>query len=75
MYPMAFTREGDKIIIKDLNGGQGIVGRLVDMGLNVGSEAVVVRNQNTGPLIVSVKGSNIALGRGLAMKIFVDNVR
>ncbi|AEH07462.1 FeoA family protein [Methanothermococcus okinawensis] len=72
MYPIAFAREGEKVIVREIDGGHGVVGKLTDMGLNIGSEAIVVRNQNTGPLVVSIKGSNIALGRGLAMKILVN---
>jgi ferrous iron transport protein A len=74
MYPLAFAKEGQEVIIKGINAGYGAIQRLSSMGLNIGAKLTVVRNQN-GPVIVSTKGSNIAIGRGLAMKIMVEECR
>ena len=71
MYPLAFAKEGEEVIVKSINAGHGAMQRLFSMGINIGSRLKVVRNQY-GPIIVSAKGSNIAIGRGLAMKIIVD---
>ncbi|NPA62601.1 MAG: ferrous iron transport protein A [Methanococci archaeon] len=71
MYPLAFTKEGEEVIVKKIDAGAGATQRLTSMGINVGSKLKVVRNQN-GPVIVSVRGSNIAIGRGLAMKIMCE---
>ncbi len=72
MFPLAFVGEGKRVVLKYFAGGHGIFRKLVDMGLNPGSEIFVVRNQMAGPLIISVKGGQIALGRGIAMKIYVE---
>ncbi|UXM85046.1 FeoA family protein [Methanococcus aeolicus] len=71
MFPLALAKEGDKVIIKDTGGRLGIATKLTDMGLTLNCKVVVVRNQRAGPLIVFSKGTNIAIGRGIAMKILV----
>ncbi|AAB98558.1 conserved hypothetical protein [Methanocaldococcus jannaschii DSM 2661] len=72
MYPLAFAKEGEEVIVKKIDAGCGAMQRLVSMGINIGSKLKVIRNQN-GPVIISTKGSNIAIGRGLAMKIMVED--
>ena len=55
--------------------GQGwrLVKRLTDMGLTPGTHVTVVQSALFhGPLEVLVRGSRLALGRGMAAKIFVD---
>ena len=47
--------------------------RLEDMGLTPGTEVTVVRSAPfRGPLEVSVRGSKLAIGRGMAERIFVE---
>ena len=55
--------------------GRGFEKRLMDMGLTPGTEVLVVKSAPfQGPLEVSVKGSRLALGRGMAERIFVVRV-
>jgi len=70
--PLAFVGEGTRVIIREILGGKGMLRRLTEMGLSPGSEITVLRNQMAGPLIVSVKGFQLVLGRGIAMKIQVE---
>ncbi len=42
------------------------------MGLVPGAEIEVLRNSLHGPFLISVKGSRIALGRGMAQDIVVE---
>ena len=52
--------------------GRGFEKRLMDMGLTPGTEVMVVKSATFhGPLEISVKGSRLALGRGMAKRIFV----
>lgn len=46
-------------------------GRLAAMGLVPGTELEVLRNTPHGPFLISVKGSRIMLGHGMARKIQV----
>ncbi len=48
--------------------------RLLDMGLVPGTRVMVLNNQNRGPMLVEVRGSKMALGRGLASKILVYKI-
>jgi DtxR family Mn-dependent transcriptional regulator len=47
--------------------------RLVDMGLTPGTRVTVVKSAPFhGPIEVRVRGSRLALGRGMAERIFVE---
>ncbi len=63
---------GKKVFVREVRGGKGIVARMAAMGVVPGAELEVVRNPGHGPLIIKVKGSFLALGRGEAMKILVQ---
>lgn len=49
----------------------GLVNRLASMGLMINAELKVVRNGHPGPLVVMVRDTKLALGRGMAEKIYV----
>ena len=55
-----------------LQGGRMLASRLAALGLSAGAEVTVVRNDRSGPLIVLVRGTRVALGRGEASKILVE---
>lgn len=63
--------EGEKALVSSIAGGRTASKRLYEMGLNKGSQVRIIKN-NTGPIIISLAGSKIALGRGLANKILVQ---
>ena len=47
--------------------------RLTDLGLTPGTEITVIQAAPfNGPLEITVRGSRLAIGRGMANKIFVD---
>jgi len=53
--------------------GWGFIKRLEDMGLTPGTTVTVVKSAPfNGPLEVSVRGSRLAIGRGMAERIFVE---
>ncbi|MEM4519839.1 MAG: FeoA domain-containing protein [Sulfolobales archaeon] len=64
--------KGVKVKIVDIVAGQGLRNRLMQMGLTPGTILDVIENSK-GPVIVSVKGVTLALGRGMANKILVDD--
>ncbi|HZK58121.1 MAG TPA: FeoA family protein [Clostridia bacterium] len=45
--------------------------RLYEMGFNIGTSFEVVKN-DMGPVVVSLFGNKVAVGRGLAQKIIVS---
>ncbi len=53
--------------------GWGFEKRLMDMGLTPGTAVKVVKSAPFhGPLEILVRGSRLALGRGMAERIFVE---
>jgi ferrous iron transport protein A len=45
--------------------------RLASLGFTPGAEVNMTQNYGRGPLIVTVRGTRVALGRGEAAQIFV----
>jgi Fe2+ transport system protein FeoA len=53
--------------------GRGCAQRLMDLGLTPGAKLTVVKSAPFGgPLEIMVRGSRIALGRGMASRIAVE---
>lgn len=57
--------------IKQIYGGRNVNKRLFELGLNRGAKFKVVKN-DIGPVILNLSGNKLALGRGLASKIFIQ---
>ena len=77
--PLTALRNGESGIITSIRTGRGrgrvwgFKKRLMDMGLTPGTIVMVVKSAPFhGPLEVSVRGSRLALGRGMAERIFVE---
>ena len=71
MVPLASLSPGETGLVGSLDGGHGFVSRLAALGFTPGAPVVVIRNYGAGPIIVSVRGAQIALGRGEAGRIMV----
>ncbi|SHH78584.1 FeoA family protein [Sporanaerobacter acetigenes] len=69
--PLSFFTEGESGIIVGIDGGEKASKRLYEMGFNKGAEIKVVKN-DSGPIIVSLSGCKVALGRGIAQKIMIS---
>lgn len=68
-------QQGEKGVVVFAFGGRGLVRRLAEMGLTPGTEVTVVRSAPLrGPIEVSVRGVFLALGYGVASKVFVTRV-
>jgi ferrous iron transport protein B len=62
---------GKKAIIRRLEGGRTVLSRLAALGFTPGADITMLRCSDHGPLLVSLRGSRVALGRGEAAHIFV----
>jgi Fe2+ transport system protein FeoA len=62
---------GEVGLVQELDGGRGVVSRLAVLGFTPNAEVKVVQNFGRGPLLVIVRDTRIALGRGEAGKIKV----
>lgn len=69
------TRAEQKLRIVRIHGGHGVRERLYQLGLFEGTDIVVKQNSRLGgPLLIECGGSRIALGRGMAQKIDVEEI-
>jgi ferrous iron transport protein A len=69
---LAQLGQGSCAVVRELGGGRTFSARLASMGLSVGSLLMVLQNRGHGPLLVLVRDTRIALGRGEAMKVMVE---
>lgn len=58
--------------VHHLRGRRTLAIRLSALGFSLGARVTVLRNDWHGPLIVVVRGTRVALGRGAAGKILVE---
>ncbi len=66
-------REGQSGKVFFIRGGHNLLQRLLDMGLTPGTEITLIKAAPFGgPLEVLVRGSRLAIGRGIASKVFID---
>ncbi len=57
-------------------GGRGLIRRLSEMGLTPGTKVKIVRNAPFhGPIEIKVRGVSLALGYGVATKVFIKKVK
>ncbi|MBT3189343.1 MAG: ferrous iron transport protein A [Anaerolineae bacterium] len=67
------VEKGKRVRVLSLNGGTGLEDKLTQHGLYPGDCVRVLRTAPLGgPLLVDVHGREIALGRGIAEKIKVE---
>jgi Fur family ferric uptake transcriptional regulator len=71
--PLAMASPGERLKVDQLIGGQQARRQLEDLGLNVGAEVEVI-SSNGGPMVLAVKGSRLAMGRGVAQKVLVSQI-
>jgi DtxR family Mn-dependent transcriptional regulator len=74
VVPLIELRPDEAGIIVDLSGGKAFVARCLALGCTPGAEVTMVRNSGRGPLIMTVRGTGVALGRGEAERVRVKRV-
>ena len=65
---------GERGVISSLEGGEKFLSRATAMGFTPDTDVSVIRNGRRGPLIVSLRDTEVAIGRGEAEKISVREV-
>ena len=73
--PVSQLRPNEVGAIVNLDGGRSFVARCLALGCTPGTEVKMVRNSGRGPVIVSVRDTRVALGRGEAEKLQVKKVK
>lgn len=66
------AHQNQEVRIVAIHGGFRMKQRLADLGLNQGITIRVLNDSGHGALILAVKDSRLAIGRGMANKIVVE---
>jgi len=64
---------GQKGKVAELQGGRVFTARMAALGFTLGTEIAMIQNFGRGPVIVLVRGTRIALGRGEASRVWVNS--
>ena len=70
--PLAMINPSEEVTVAEIRGGRGLVQRLADMGLTPGTKLKVINSQMPGPILIDLRGSRLALGHGVALKVMVE---
>lgn len=74
IIPLEELAPGSSALVRELGGGKDFASHLSAMGLSLGSRFKMLQNPGHGPLLVLVRDTRIALGRGQALKIMVEEL-
>ena len=69
--PLSTVKRGEIVTVVSVEAGRGLKGRLAAMGLLPNEQITVVNNGYPGPFVITVKGTKVILGRGMAHRIMV----
>ena len=70
--PLALTKQGERLVIKEFTGGTTSRMRLHTMGLRPGDKIQVITNHHKGQMVIALNDNRFVIGRGLAEKILVQ---
>ncbi len=70
MLPLTESLQNDTVKILQIKGGFGFRQRMSELGIMPGNTVKIIKNDHIGPLIIMVKNSRIALGRGMCRRIY-----
>ncbi len=68
--PLAMLPQNKEAVIVEVKGGKRLTSRLLELGFTPGAKVKVL--SNSGPAVVDVRGSRIALGWGVLSRIIVS---
>lgn len=71
---LSSVSSGVSVRVLRLDPGEGARQKILSLGIRPGSELKVQSYNKNGPLVIRLDGSRIALGRGLAERIYVEVV-
>ena len=61
--PLSTLPTGAQGVLHSLHGGHDFCSRLANLGFTAGALITVVQNYGRGPMLVSLRGALVALGR------------
>jgi Fur family ferric uptake transcriptional regulator len=75
LMPLVMARPGERLVLKDFEGGAGARIRLLSMGLRLGDEIEIISNNSRGQIAIAADFKRYVLGKGLAQKIRVEPIK
>ena len=72
--PLQLINPGKEVILSDIMWGERLKRKLQDMGLTPGVKFKVICGNKRGPFIIDIRGTRLALGRGIVSKIQVEEL-
>jgi ferrous iron transport protein A len=73
MKKLTEIKPGESVRVVNIDGGKVLRDKLIRLGIIPGTEIKVIRN-SIGPVIVEVRQVQVAIGRGMADKIIVEEM-
>ena len=70
VLPLTNVRSGQPVVLVQISGGHRVAHRLAELGLTPGVQLEVLQNKG-GPILLAVRGTRLAIGRGMAKKVMV----
>ena len=70
--PLSTLPTGTQGILHSLHGGHDFCSRLANLGFTAGAPITVVQNYGRGPMLVSLRGALVALGRAEAARVLIS---
>lgn len=71
---LSSAKQGQKVKVNCVECSSSLKSRLCDLGLYDGTIVTVTKNDHSGPVVLKILESQIAIGRGQAKNIMVENV-
>ncbi|MDX1412733.1 MAG: FeoA family protein [Candidatus Promineifilaceae bacterium] len=65
--------QGQQLRLIQIDAGKQVAHRLTELGLTPGVELTIVHDSG-GPMVLSVRDSRVAIGRGMAGKLRVEPI-
>ena len=73
VLPLTNVRSGQPVVLVQISGGHRVAHRLAELGLTPGVQLEVLQNKG-GPILLAVRGTRLAIGRGMANKVMVRSL-
>jgi len=70
--PLGLIREGTYAVIKGINGSSRVKNQMYQQGLIENAVVQIIKNDPSEPVILSIYGSRLALGRSAALIIAAE---
>ncbi len=72
LIELSKARENSVVKIAGFNCGFRLIARLNELGIYKGAKIKILKNDGHGPIVLKIKESRIAIGRGESQKILIE---